>query len=351
VALEHGAGAADPVAEPAGREARLGVLEDVVDGEQLGLEGPAQAGDEALQSVVPVYGESGPSGGYRLLDGYRTRLTGLNDDEARSLFLVGMPGPAAELGLGGVVAAAQLKLLAALPPDLRHGADHIRERFHLDTVAWYDEPDRVPHLATVADAVWTQRRVRMRYRRWAAPHEVDRDVDPYGLVLKSGLWYLVARDARQTRTYRVSRIVRLRVLDRPFERPPGFDLASHWRRYLEGFDARRHRVRATLRLSPEAAARLPQVLDAHAGRAARSSAQAPDRSGWTQVTIPVESVERAVPELLRLGAGAEVLAPAALRTAMTRAVRALAGLYGEGRRRPQIRRPRAGALDREAHEG
>src|SRR6201996_2275504 len=104
---------------------------------------------------VPVYADRGPDGGYRLLDGYKTRVNGLSPQEAEALFLGGLPGPAAELGLGGVMAAAQLKLLTALPTELRRSAETLRARFHLDAPGWFNQADEVPYLPQIADAVWS----------------------------------------------------------------------------------------------------------------------------------------------------------------------------------------------------
>ena len=119
---------------------------------------------ESLSAAgIPVYADRGPDGGYRLLDGYRTRLTGLTSEEADTLFLAGVPDAAAELGLGAELAAAQLKLEASLAPELRERAARIRQRFHLDAPSWFRELDAVPHLAGVAAAVWSQQRVRVRY--------------------------------------------------------------------------------------------------------------------------------------------------------------------------------------------
>src|SRR5206468_11024491 len=120
--------------------------------------------DALSQAGVPIYAERGPGGGVRLVDGYRTRLTGLTPDEAEGLFLSGLPGPAAELGLGTVVSAAQLKVLAALPAELRSRASRLVERFHLDAIAWSHGIEPVPHLATVSVAGWASRRLPVAYR-------------------------------------------------------------------------------------------------------------------------------------------------------------------------------------------
>ena len=130
--------------------------------------------DSLNDAGIPVYGDAGHRGGYQLLGGYRTRLTGLHADEAESLFLAGLPGAAADLGLGEVLAAAQLKLTAALPAPLRDRGGRIRERFHLDAPGWYREQDSPSALAALADAVWTQRRIQVRYRRWGAAAVLDR---------------------------------------------------------------------------------------------------------------------------------------------------------------------------------
>src|SRR5436189_905014 len=121
---------------------------------------------DALSAAgVPIYAERGPAGGIRLVDGYRTRLTGMTAGEAEALFLSGLPGPAAELGLGTVVAAAQLKVLASLPAELRSRASRLVERFHLDASTWFHASEPVPHLGTISEAVWESDRVQVRYRR------------------------------------------------------------------------------------------------------------------------------------------------------------------------------------------
>ncbi|MFF4617630.1 helix-turn-helix transcriptional regulator [Nonomuraea jabiensis] len=283
---------------------------------------------ESLHTAgIPLYGDAGPKGGYQLLDGYRTRLTGLTADEAESLFLAGLPGPAAELGLGAVVTAAQLKLMAALPVELRDRAGRIQERFHLDAPTWYRDREPVTYLSAVADAVWNERRIQVRYRRWKAPQEVERRLDPYGLVVKAGRWYLVARAGEDVRTYRVSQILDLHPLPEGFTRPDGFDLAAYWQGYLAEFEARLRRGEAVLRLSPRGVERVPDLMTPGVVAAARESAQPPDEEGWTRVTVPIESIEHALAEFLRLGTDVEVLAPAELRDRIAATAAELAARY------------------------
>ncbi|NGY64991.1 YafY family transcriptional regulator [Lentzea sp. NEAU-D13] len=281
---------------------------------------------ESLHAAgVPLYGDAGPSGGYQLLDGYRTRLTGLTEQEAESLFLAGLPGPAAELGLGDAVAAAQLKLMAALPSSMRDRASHMAERFHLDAPAWYYDPEKSPFLEVVADAVWRSRMLEVGYRRWQAPEYVTRVLRPLGLVLKAGRWYLVAQGASRISTYRVSQIQAVSVLDESFERPQGFDLAAHWVASLEDFQARQFTGEATIRLSPGAWKSFSSHVLPAVARAAEESAV--DDGPGVRVTIPIESIGHATGMLLRMGGEVEVLAPDELRAQVTAAVRQLASIY------------------------
>jgi predicted DNA-binding transcriptional regulator YafY len=283
---------------------------------------------ESLSAAgVPVYADRGPAGGYQLLDGYRTRLTGMTSDEAGSLYLAGMPGPAADLGLGSVLAAAQLKLRASLPGELADRADQVRERFHLDAPGWFRADEPTPYLSTVASAVWETRRVQIRYRRWKAPREVDRTLDPLGVVLKAGRWYLVAGSQDRVTTYRVTNILAAEVLATPAERPAGFDLAAFWHEWADRYERSVYREAATVRMTAAALERMAFLFPPEMSRRARAAAGPPDDAGWLTTTVPIESVRHGLVELLKLGADAEVLAPAELRTQLAATAAAMATMY------------------------
>ena len=310
----------------------------------------------ALQTAgIPVFGESGVGGGYRLVDGYRTRLTGLTSAEAEALVLMGLPGAAAALGRAQDVAAAELKIMASIPPELANVARRSADLFHLDTSNWYARADDTPHLTSVAGAAWTQRVVEMTYERWRAPEIVTRAVAPLGLVLKNGTWYLVAAtapddadgapDSTRAGTYRVSQIRCLTVTDRLFRRPGEFALADHWRRSLDDFEDRRmHGLVARLAVTD---AGLNTLLRHPVGAVAQAALRARDHQtrhgdGRLLVATPLESLQHAVPVILALGPQVEVLHPPALREAVRTQLSAMTGLYehADAQRAPLSSSPR-----------
>ncbi|GAA2359431.1 transcriptional regulator [Catellatospora methionotrophica] len=271
---------------------------------------------------IPVYGDVT---GYGLVDGYRTQLTGLTAAEARGLVLAELPGVAADLGLTEAVAAAQLKLSAALPDALRERATRMRQRFHLDTPGWYEDGDSSENVAALAEAVWHQRALTVHYENWTG--SAEHRLEPYGLVLKAGKWYLVARAARGLRTFRVSQIRELTVLPHEFTWPDGFDLVEHWQRHIADFRARLVRGEALARFSPQALELLPHMM----GRAVADAVAAgePQPDGWILARVPIETDGHAQMQFLRLGAQVEVLAPASLRARMAATVADLARTYAD----------------------
>ncbi|TVT56377.1 transcriptional regulator [Amycolatopsis rhizosphaerae] len=283
---------------------------------------------EALSAAgVPVYADRGRTGGYQLVGGYRTRLTGLTEQEAQTLPLAGLPAAAAELGLGAVLAAAQLKLHAALPEELRERAGKITERFHVDVPGWFRDVESPPQLAALARAVWENRRISARYRRWDGS-EADFDLDPLGLILKAGNWYVAARRHGGHRTYRVSRILALEERDETFERPADFDLAAYWREWSEQFERRMYPRVAVVRLSPLGRDFVPFYLGAVGARALADSSGEEDEDGWLRVELPVEPGAPALGELLRFGPELQVLAPAELREQVAAAIARMGACYG-----------------------
>lgn len=273
---------------------------------------------------IPVYSERGSDGGYRLLDGYRVRLNGMSQAEAEAMFLSGLPGAAADLGLGSLMAGAQRKMTAALPEELRQSAAKMQAKFYLDAPTWFGENEQPLHLQAIADAVWNSKRIRMRYRAWTA--EKNREAEPLGVVLKGGAWYMAARVEKSVRTYRIARILDIVVTEDRFERPADFDLGSYWNENTRRLEEELHPNAATLRLSPWGLTLL-QHNSPHYVRSRMEVSDELDAQGWRTVRLPVGANQQAVSELLRLGAEVEVLEPVDLREAMRETVGKLAGFY------------------------
>ena len=233
------------------------------------------------------------------------------------------------MGLEDAASAARLKVSAALVPSLSDASHTAAQRFHLDAPAWFREPKTPDLLPVVADAVWDDRRVVARYRR--GDDEVERPLEPYGLVLKAGVWYLCARVADRD-AFRVYRIDRFTAVERQgeerFVRDEGFDLPAFWDERAEQFARSILRAEVVVRLSADGARRLPYAVDPAAAREALKAADAPPNDdGWVTVTLPVESEEVARGQLAELGPEVEVLAPESLRTRFTNDALRLATLY------------------------
>lgn len=284
--------------------------------------------DQLSAAGIPVTSERGRSGGFQLLNGFRTQLTGLTESEAEALMLSGLAGPAAELGLADRMRSARLKLMAALPAGMR--AERIATRFHLDVTGWFRASEPVALLPVVARAVWAERYLKIRYRQGQLSNEVR--IGPLGLVLKAGVWYLVAQRGSALRIYRAGNILAAETLGEPFARPPDFELASYWTRASREYELGSYRSQAQVRLSARGRSMInllgPYVVDAVAHTAGR-----PDKQGWVRCTIPVESGDFGIRELLRIGAELEVLAPAPLRSQMRQALRKIAARYRPRRSR------------------
>ncbi|NIA57593.1 WYL domain-containing protein [Massilia sp. TW-1] len=281
--------------------------------------------DQLTAAGVPIYAERGRTGGFRLLDGWNTRLTGLTPAEAQVVFLSGLAGPAADLGLDKPLQGARLKLLTSLPAASRAEAQKMQSRFHLDPVDWYREADAVPHLATVADAVWSERQLSMSYESWR--DEVERVVHPLGLVLKAGAWYLVAASDGKPRTYRVSNIKRAAMLESRARRPARFDLARYWAESVARFESELYTDYADVLATPSGLKQL-RYLNAAVARAVAEARPSRRKDGRVAVRVPIESVEHGAGQLLRLAPEVEVTGPGRLKRAIVSRLQHVSILYG-----------------------
>jgi predicted DNA-binding transcriptional regulator YafY len=272
---------------------------------------------------VPVYADRGPNGGFALLDGYRTRLDGLDVAEAEALLLSAIPDAAKDLGVDERAEGAQLKLLSALHFEARLGAERVASRFYLDPLPWYRAPESIGHLRLVAEAVWSSRRLTLKYESWKGL--VERDVEPAGLVMKAGVWYLVARVENAARVYRISNIVTA-VPGEAFVAPTDFDLIRTWKDHCRTFEQELFGDNAIAYVTEIGLAMLDR-LGSQVAATARMSASDPDPSGRVRVVFPIETISVTARELFALGPDIEVLAPIELRDEIIRRVKSTASLY------------------------
>lgn len=280
--------------------------------------------DQLSAAGVPIYAELGRNGGFQLMEGWKTTLTGFTASESQAVFMSGLAGPAVALGLGQQVVDAQLKLMSALPAHQRDDARRVQTRFHLDPVDWYREADPVPYLVTVAAAVWQDRQLRLRYDSWKA--ELERTVHPLGLVLKAGIWYLVASCDAKPRTYRIANILEATVLDKASVRPGRFDLPAYWSASTERFEAGLYQGHAVVLATAQGVKQLRQ-LSRVVDKAVRGQLPQRPATERMRLKIPIETVEHASYQLLRMAPDVTVLSPAALRQAIVQRLAAIQICY------------------------
>lgn len=282
---------------------------------------------DALSAAgVPVYAERGPGGGCALVEGYRTSLTGLTQDEVKALFMLSVPASLDELGVSQELRAALRKLAAALPDAQRQDEAMVRQRIYLDWEGW-SQPEPVPHLQAIRQAVWEDRKLHITYR-WLAPHvrHFERLVDPYGVVAKAGIWHLVHADGSRVRVHRVSELLDARLMDEHFERPTDFDLAAFWKAWCAGREESRSSYPVTVRVSPDLVPFLPLYFGDRI-RARVAEAGPPDGAGWITLTLPFERFEAARERILGFGRAVEVLEPEPLRLSVIDFARQVLDLY------------------------
>lgn len=279
---------------------------------------------EALGAAgVPVTAERGTGGGWGLVQGYRSDLTGLNAAETQTLFLVRSSRLLADLGTGQAADAALIKLLASLPVRSQRDVEYTRQRLHIDGAGWYQSGEAFPLLPTLQEAVWSERQVQMEYQR-ADGSTLERRVNPLGLVAKGSVWYLVAEADGSLRSYRVSRVRAACLSDVPCVRPPGFELAAFWEQSVAELKANVPRYPATLRVAPDLLARMRR------SRTPRVEGESePDAQGWATLSVMFEVEGEACDFILRQGASVEVLEPAALRARVQQIAESIVAVYGQ----------------------
>ncbi|MEO0564886.1 MAG: YafY family protein [Chloroflexota bacterium] len=259
---------------------------------------------------VPVHADAGHGGGVYLDEHYRVSLTGFNEAEVRALFVSAQPGPLRDVGLGRASEDTLLKLFAALPSLHRQEAERMKQRILLDPAAWWPQGGTLTYLETLKAAVFDSHRVQVRYERGDGSI-VERTLEPYSLVAKASVWYVIAMRDNELRTYRASRFIWVEILNEHFERDAEFSLADYWSTQVADFLANMPSFAFTLRLKAKSL-RLLKIY-AEGGYVVREASH--DGAELT-VDVSLTSLEEACMIVLGLGTDAEIIEPDELREAV-----------------------------------
>lgn len=276
---------------------------------------------EALSAAgVPVYAERGRRGGVVLMPGFRTDVSGLTDTEMRALLaLTDQAGD-----LGRELASAVRKLLAAVPEARRPGITRARRTVIVEQHGWRRPVTDTPALAVLERAVAADERVRLRYRSASTGTTTTATVDPYGLVSKAGVWYLVAARRGSPRMFRVDRVEHAAGTGAPARRPDDRDLEQVWTELRDGLEAAPDPVVVQVRVEPAWRDRLLRVV-------APQLVEPPGHPAEDRVDLAFRAPGAAVGALLGFGPAVEVLAPDAVRAEMAARAAAVVSIYGAAR--------------------
>ena len=263
---------------------------------------------------VPVYTERGPGGGLALVEEYRTTLTGLTSNEVLALFMMRVPSPLTQLGMGQELKSALLKLSAALPDSRRAEQNLARQRILLNSSWWFQSEEHVPCLQTVQQALWQERLLRLQVRWDFFNTQFEQEAAPYGLVAKASVWYLVYGRGGNVQVTRLSQVVEAEILPSTFDRPVDFDLTVFWEKWCSDYEFQVPYV-VRLQVSPTVLPTLHYYLEERV-RHSLAGQSAPDAEGWVTLDLPFKSFVTARTRLLGLGRAVEVLEPEPLRKSL-----------------------------------
>ncbi|MBS4193142.1 YafY family transcriptional regulator [Bacillus sp. FJAT-49705] len=264
---------------------------------------------EALSAAgIPIVAERGKSGGWSLLEQYRTNLTGLKANELKSLLISPSFQLLTDLGLTKDWHEARQKILASIPSALQKNSHDIWNRVHVDTTTWRQSPEKIESFKILQQAIWDERKLQIKYER-ADGKCIERVVSPLGLVAKGSTWYLIASANEKVRNYRASRIKSVSLTDELFSRPNDFDLTQYWNDSTKEFIKSLPKYEVDVEISSSIVPRIKftgrfvQIL----------KMDSPSESGWIPAKLCFDTEQEASEYILGFGDQIKIIRPNSLK--------------------------------------